>query len=87
LGSSFKDKKVVQMYNNVFVTQFETLSQNVVRKKWRLTAEYCCRGDFIMSCPVLQLGFILLLKLITFVGLYSSAETAADSDLTRPKKS
>jgi hypothetical protein len=30
-------------------------------------------GDFIMSSPELQLGFILLMKLRTFAGLYSSS--------------
>jgi len=47
LGSRFKDKKVVQMYNNVLVTQFETLSQNVVRKKWRLTVGLAAVLEFI----------------------------------------
>ena len=38
-------------------------------------------GYFIMSSTVLQLGFVLLMKLRTFAWLYSSAETTADSDL------
>ncbi len=38
-------------------------------------------GDFIMSSPELQLGFIQKLKIRTFAWLCSSAETAADSDL------
>ncbi len=39
-------------------------------------------GDFIMSSPELQLGFVLLFKLRTFAWLSSSAETTVDSDLT-----
>jgi len=38
-------------------------------------------GDFIMSSPELQLGFVILLMLRTVAWRYSSAETAADSDL------
>ena len=42
-------------------------------------------GDFIMSCPVLQPGFVLLMKLRTLAGLYSSAETYADRELKELK--
>jgi len=41
-------------------------------------------GDFIISCPVLQLGVILWMKIRTYARLCSSTETVADSEL-QPK--
>ena len=35
-------------------------------------------GDFIMSSPVLQLGFVLVTKLRTFAGLNPCTENATD---------